>query len=259
MAVERSCCHLEIPKELASILASVDGRDYGCPVWSFSKHNSGYSLKLFWKSQHCKPSPNNTHFVSATHSNKKRNIQRMEAFLAKKRAGVPATTSQQTASETVSEESPTTLSYADALATGAGTIASAQDEIIQCPSKTCGSLLVPQSSGNVQIYDASDAVPTKPLSPEASRTRSKVSKGSQNEFKPAESLHRGVERSASPTAVRTCDVPALSVTDSNLHLVLELPAKLTSITKHYIRCDDLDVANSIKDAMQHQWSSLVRS
>ena len=73
------------------------------------------------KSQHCKPSPNNTHFVSATHSNKKRNIQRMEAFLAKKRAGVPATTSQQTASETVSEESPTTLSYADALATGAGT------------------------------------------------------------------------------------------------------------------------------------------
>ena len=127
------------------------------------------------------------------------------------------------------------------------------------PSKTCGSLLVPQSSGNVQIYDASDAVPTKPLSPEASRTRSKVSKGSQNEFKPAESLHRGVERSASPTAVRTCDVPALSVTDSNLHLVLELPAKLTSITKHYIRCDDLDVANSIKDAMQHQWSSLVRS
>ena len=153
----------------------------------------------------------------------------MEAFLAKKRAGVPATTSQQTASETVSEESPTTLSYADALATGAGTIASTQDEIIQCPSKTCGSLLVPQSSGNVQIYDA-------------------------------ESLHRGVERSASPTTVRSCDVPALSVTDSNLHLVLELPANLTSITKHYvdfIRCDDSEVANSIKDAMQHQWSSLI--
>ena len=49
--------------------------------------------------------------------------------------------------------------------------------------------------------------------------------------------------------------------DSNLHLVLELPANLTSITKHYedfIRCDDLEVANSIKDAMQHQWASLVR-
>ena len=55
MAVES---HLEIPKELAAILASVDAQEYGCPVWSFSKHNSGYSLKLFWKSEHFKPSPN---------------------------------------------------------------------------------------------------------------------------------------------------------------------------------------------------------
>ena len=111
------------------------------------------------------------------------------------------------------------------------------------------------SSNNVQIYNASDAVPTKPLSSVASRTRSKVSQESQNEFKPTESLHQGVERSASPTAVRSCDVPALSVTDSNLPLVLELSANFTSITKHYedfIRCDDSGVVNYIKDAMQHQ-------
>ena len=85
MAIERSCCHLEIPKELAANLASVDAQEYGCPVWSFSKHNSGYSLKLFWKSEHFKLSPNKTHFVSLTTSSKKRNRQRMEAFWQRRR------------------------------------------------------------------------------------------------------------------------------------------------------------------------------
>jgi len=111
MAVERSCCHLEIPKELAAILAA---QEYGCPVWSFSKHNSGYSLKLFWKSEHFKPSPNKVHFASSTTSSKKRNRQRMEAFLAKKKEEAPATTLQQRTNVTVTEKSPTTTSYTDA-------------------------------------------------------------------------------------------------------------------------------------------------
>ena len=85
----------------------------------------------------------------------------------------------------------------------------------------------------------------------ASRTRSKLSKELQNEFKPIDSLHQGVEKSISPATITTCDVSCYK----NPRLVLEFPANVTSITKHhedFIRCGDLEVANSVKDAMQHQ-------
>ena len=152
------------------------------------------------------------------------------------------------------------LSPTQMLSTGIGVSASRSDKIIQCPSNTSGSQPFPQSSVSAQIYDlrdVSDAVPTRQLSPVASRTRSKLSKELRNEFKPTDSLHQGVEKSTSPATLTTCDV---SVIDKNPRLVLELPATLTSITKHhedFIRCDDLEVANSVKDAMQHQWASLV--
>ena len=101
-----------------------------------------------------------------------------DAFLATEQtAGVPATMSQDTVSETVKEEIPTAISYADALSTGIGTSASGSDKIIQCPSNTSGSLPVPQSSVSAQIYDlrdVSDAVPTRPLSPVASHTRGQM-------------------------------------------------------------------------------------
>jgi len=75
-----------------------------------------------------------------------------------------------------------------------------------------------------------DAIPTRPLSPMASRTRSNLSKELQNEFKPTDALHQGVEKSTSHATVTTCDV---SVIEKNPRLILELPANLTSITKHH--------------------------
>ena len=89
---------------------------------------------------------------------------------------------------TVKEEIPTAISYADALYTGIGASASGSDKTIQCPSNTSGSLPVPQSSVSAQIYDLR-AVPTRPLSPVASRTRSKLSKELWNEFKPIPTLY----------------------------------------------------------------------
>ena len=71
MAVERSSCHLAIPPDVAAVLASVVAQDVCYPVWTFSKHNSGYSLKLFWKSEVLKHPPNNAHSVSATSHRKK--------------------------------------------------------------------------------------------------------------------------------------------------------------------------------------------
>ena len=63
MAVERSSCHLEIPPDVAAVLASVVAQNVCYPVWTFSKHNSGYSLKLFWKSELLKHPPNNAQFL----------------------------------------------------------------------------------------------------------------------------------------------------------------------------------------------------
>jgi len=94
----------------------------------------------------------------------------------------------------VKEEIPTAIFYAEALSTSIGASASRSDKIIQCPSNTSGSLPVPQSSVSAQIYDlrdASDAVPTWPLSSVASRTRSKLNKELLNEFKPT--LYQGVK------------------------------------------------------------------
>jgi len=114
----------------------------------------------------------------------------------------------------VKEEIPTAISYADALSTGIGASASGSDKIIQCSSNTS--------------RDVNDAVPTRPLSPVASHTRSKLSKELQNDFKPTDALHQGVEKSTSPAATfTTCDV---SVIEKNPRLVLELSANLTSIT-----------------------------
>ena len=194
-------------------------------------HNSGYSLKLFWKSEHLKHHPNNAaHSVSATSHRKKRSKQRMEASLAKKRVVVPATTSNQTlASETVSgakvgSRTGTPNSYADALSVpGIGTSTSGLDADTQVPSNTCGPLASPQSAGG----DESSVV----LSPVASHTRSEVSSQCKE---PQIDFNQRI--SASPESQQTYNVSASSVsTDSNphLHLVLKLPDSLTGVIKHH--------------------------
>ena len=82
MAAEWSRTSLEFPQELAAILGSVDGQMYGQPVWSFAKHGSGYSLKLFWKTRAVVP-PINARPISGGRRN--RNRRRLDTFLSKKR------------------------------------------------------------------------------------------------------------------------------------------------------------------------------
>ena len=82
VAAEWSRTSLEFPQELAAILGSVDGQMYGQPVWSFAKHGSGYSLKLFWKTRAVVP-PINARPISGGRRN--RNRRRLDTFLSKKR------------------------------------------------------------------------------------------------------------------------------------------------------------------------------
>ena len=253
MAVERSSCHLEIPPDVAAILASVDAQDSCYPVWTFSKHNSGYSLKLFWKSEPLKRLPNNAHSVSATSHRKKRSKQRMEAFLAKKRAVVPATTSKQSASESVSGVkvgSPicTPNSYADVLSAPRNrTSTSGLDADTQVPSNTCS----PSPSPRSPVGDES---PVK-LSPVANHTRSKSS-SQCNE--PRIDFKQQVVSDES--TVKLSPVASRTRSKESSHLVLKLPDSLTGITKHhedFVRCEEADVADTVKGLMQQQWTSLV--
>ena len=61
MAAEKSHSSLGIPADLAAVLSSIDSEKHEIPVWTFAKHESGYSLKLFWKFKrmklHLKPTP----------------------------------------------------------------------------------------------------------------------------------------------------------------------------------------------------------
>ena len=171
MAVERSSCHLEIPPDVVAVLASVDAQDTCYPVWTFSKHNSGYSLKLFWKSERLKLMP--TLFLLPLTGKNEANREWRPFW---QRIGqwflLPLQT-RHAASETVSgakvgSSTCTPNSYADALSVpGIGTSTSGQDADTQVPSNTCGLLASPQSA----VGDESSVV----LSPVARRTRSKVS------------------------------------------------------------------------------------
>ena len=87
MSVECSRSSLEIPKELVSILASIDGNLYSQPVWTFARHANGYSLKLFWKAESSVPLNN----ARSANSGRNRNRRRMDAFLSKKKAQADST------------------------------------------------------------------------------------------------------------------------------------------------------------------------
>ena len=58
------------------------------------------------------------------------------------------------------------------------------------------------------------------------------------------------------------DVPASSQDsdDSNLHSMLKLPSSVTGVTKHhedFVRWEDAEVTDAVRDSMQQQWASLV--
>ena len=55
MSAECSPSSLDIPKEVVSILASIDGDVHSQPVWNFARHGNGYSLQFFAKAESAVP------------------------------------------------------------------------------------------------------------------------------------------------------------------------------------------------------------
>ena len=225
MAVERSCCHLEIPTDVSTVLAGVNAQCY-LPLWTFSKHNSGYSLKLFWRSKQLNHTPNNAHSTSLR---KKCSRQRMEPFLEKKfreAAILKQADKGTTSGANVGSPTNTLNPSSDASHHEPGDRHD-YDDGVQCPSDTVTcSIHAPQ-------YNECDAAKMKG-SPVASRTRSKASCSQCKQG--SNLLQSGASESDSRNLLPPCRVSPASYEDSgisNMHsLMLNLPSGVSGVTKH---------------------------
>ena len=256
MAVESSCCQLKIPPDVIAILNSVNAQDYCGPVWSFSKHQSGYCLKLFWKSEQPTITLNKVRPAPSISRRKMRNKQRMEAFLAKKKeAYLNNSSAKPTVGMSSKVDSPTfqhegtTHAETDCTTESAGLYSkvgsptSWHDGTTHADTDCTTVTTVPAAESCDR-----DGIPAV-LSPVSSRTRSKVNSISKQPLK--------------DVGLESVSAPLMTVSDSTFsacHLTLALPDSLAGVTKHYadfVRCDEADTATHVKDLMQMQWESIV--
>ena len=277
MAAELSHSTLEFPKEILAILDRVDGKLYGQPVWTFAKHGNGYSLKLFWKANHGVYLDNAHSTISRR---KNRNKLRLDAFVAKKRAEgycsskSPASALSPTPSCSTKANSKilsTTTAQLEPLVSGQLNLEPARPgPIVQDESVASGQLC---SEPMRHSLTAQCVVP--PLcdnvinqSPIASRTRSRAAEQANDT---TTSVHPKPLVTTEPACDELDTLPACNDPDSQpaiscktsapLVHVLHLPEDLQGDTKHYVdfvKCDDADTANRVRDCMQIQWSNLVK-
>ncbi len=267
---------LEFPREILAILDRVDGKSYGQPVWTFAKHGNGYSLKLFWKAL-SGVSLDNAH--STVSGRKSRNKRRLVAFIAKKRAEASCS-SKQPATSGVSSQAPgisnqdsnresttCTSIQLEPVASGPLNLEPARPPVTSSQvNSNAGSTnntqleLVASGPLNLEpaVYPSSSMSLCEKVvgkSPVASRTRSRANLQVTETVTCLQSTVATVE----PVHDESASQPVNSFTTS-APLVLELP-DLPGITRHYVdfvKCDDVDTANRIKDSMQQQWSDLVK-
>ena len=272
---------LGIPKEVLAILAAIDGKPYSKAVWTLAKHKSGYSLKLFWgiEQKSALKSPISAHPTFSGRSN--RNRRRLEAFLVKKRAesstqhnpsespgtcefpGVPKTSPDAqvcltrghdsessshdqscTVVESTSLKEPASDTF-DTITNSATTLKFTQVDA----SSTGGHESGPSTLASSDEVSASQALPTSKMlqidCPVSGRTRSKVKQHQSDQ-----DLGNNPKSSVSNASVEPRNI-----------LELVLPASLQGVTQHhvdFIRCDDIDTANTAKELMQQQWSEFVK-
>ena len=289
---------LGIPKEVLAILAAIDGKPYSKAVWTLAKHRTGYSLKLFWgvEQKSAPRFPNSAHPTFSGRSN--RNRRRLETFLVKKRAesstqhsqsespgtckfsSVPKTSSDALVclKVTSGHDSESSSHYHDQSCTMAESTSLKEpvNKAIDTVTNSAISLKLTQvdassTGGHESVgpptlvssddgVSASQGLPTSKVlhidCPVSSRTRSKVIQ--HRSLQDLGNDSTTVLPSNSKPSVSNAKPPSVEPRN-NLELVL--PASLQGVTQHhmdFIRCDDLDTANTVKELMQQQWSELVK-
>ena len=222
-----------IPEELAAFLPSIKVEWCASPVWSLSRSESGFSVKLFWRT---KTTPFSAHPHSAAVSKRKlRSRQRMEKFIEKKSAenqGIP--------------ENP---SHED--------IKPMQVSLNSCSEPSQHLHDVKQVNLEAQVSVGSHELPSSEESClNVSRFDSvTVDKTSQMHY--------------SLIDADTCSEKPLLLTDQlesktaehnkpvrNKILKLSLPknSSLTKVHEDFIKCDEL---SAVRDEMKKQWSSVI--
>ena len=274
MATEMSRGSLEFPDELSTILATINCQQLCKPVWTFSRHANGYSLKLFWSSQP-QSAPIDAH--SVTFGRKSRSKRRMDAFLAKKRSAVPTNT-QTTACD--HDTQPTEIS---------GIPEPRQVDRVSAAPKIKSSVVENAKLGSIPDRSVAesaqhlscdhDTQPTEvsgiPEPRQVDRVSAAPSKSTAPQPLYIPSDAHLLEPVSSPIASRTrnrqaakhvltgSDVAVTNATSDSAyeHIpALKLPEHLKDITKHhedFVRCEDVSTADAVKDAMKLQWSDLI--
>ena len=235
-----SCNCLGIPVELADFLPTVSIEKCASPVWSFSKHESGYSLKIFWRTRNQECTPIKAH--SGLTMRKLRSRQRMDKFIAKKIAE-----SKENAGNPVSDAGNpvpvlrdvdgSATSYSDqsnvAVHGGSDNSSSVVTESVptedSAPSKLVSSSSVKEQS-NGQMHDSETN--SSRLDPNASRTRSK-------------------------NRVQDTKVDAVHQLRVRLSDRVTKTGGVTKVYEDFVKCDDARVSDTVRDEMKKQWSSSI--
>ena len=238
---------LGIPDDVVAMLSSVDSLQCQQPVWTFSKHQNGYSLKLFLKSKPVKSSPFSAPSVSF--GRKYRSRQRMNAFLAKKSkqrnpTAADTSTTAETARKANLTDQPVSLL----------TKAKFSVPVAVAESSTLDSDSTSQSSVNgddSQVRDASVASAKKQaqaqlpstVSPIANHTRSREHQRSHEE-----------SADGSVATSQPMDCSTVESIESG-QLLLRIPDDVHGVVKHhedFVKCDELAAAEMVKECMKSQ-------
>ena len=244
---------LGIPDDVVAMLSSVDSLQCQQPVWTFSKHQNGYSLKLFWKSKPVESSPFSAPSVSF--GRKYRSRQRMNAFLAKKSkqcnpTAADTSTTAETARKANLTDQPVSLL----------TKAKSSVPVTVAESSTVDSDSTSQSFVNgydSRVRDASVASAKKQaqaqtpstVSPIANRTRSREHQRSHEE-----------SADGSVATSQPMDCSTVESIESG-QLLLRIPDDVHGVIKHhedFVKCDELAAAEMVKECMKSQWSDRVK-
>lgn len=268
MAAEISRSALEFPGELPAILAGISGQHFSKPVWTLSKQRNGYSLKLFWRKTPSQSTPTNAR--PTVDGKKSRSRRRMEEFLAKKRSAVsyspPIGVRQSQPFSTVDiGDPPTCAEKEDWWCVEAKSLpctvdlASIEGSDAKVSNLDRSHTVKPAIADGLDLKDPCPGL-SIPMAESAhdSLSSQATSIDPTQQSQPQSSTDRDSPAISTPVAMRTRSCGA-TVTAKHIPN-LRLPGHVKDVTVHhpdFVRCEDSETAEELKEAMKNQWCDLV--
>ena len=195
---------------------------------------------------------------------KSRNKRRLDAFVAKKRAEGFCSKSLASGQLNLEPAQPQAgpIVQCELVASDQLNLEPAQPgPIAQCESVASGQLNLeparPSPTAQCPVPPLCEKVVNE--SPVANHTRSRVNV-QVNDIMTSSVDPKPVVTAVEPVRDESDSQPVVNFKTS-APLVLHLPGDLPGVTKHhadFVKCDDSDTANRVRDCMQIQWSNLVK-